>query len=146
MTLMPRRFFGAARFHSSGCASRDAAQRQAAICVPASVLLQRCLSLRLNEGFRTEPRIRSERTQGYVLGTLLDLDLVDPDGAGSLLLQDLLCKFLALGRVNTNPQNESPSCHERFQPEPMLLSKDMNDRHRCNAAGEYACKRGHDSR
>src|SRR5207244_1309480 len=81
-------------------------------------------SLRRREAFGPEPGIGAERTQGDFIRVLLDLDLMDPDGAGSAFLEEFLRSFLALRRVNPNPQDEPACRHQRFQPATALPSEE----------------------
>jgi hypothetical protein len=59
---------------------------------------------------------------------------MDPDCASAVFLQDLLRKLLALGVMNSNPQDESACSHERLEPAAPLTFQEMGDRRRCGAA------------
>jgi hypothetical protein len=57
----------------------------------------------LAETFAAEPGIGSKRTQGQVVRTLFDLDLMDPNGLGPMGHQDILREGLLLGVTEREP-------------------------------------------
>src|SRR3984893_16709577 len=61
---------------------------------------------RLTQPFRAKPWVRAKLAQRDIGGTLLDVDLVDADGASAINSQNLLRHIFLFRRANAHPQDQ----------------------------------------
>src|ERR1700730_18622126 len=93
-------------------------------------------ALRLPETFIAEPRIRAQRAQGNLFRTLLDLDLVNPDGSPAMQAQELLRLVPGVRRSDTDPQDKTLCAHVPFQRRGSVSPEETDGQQPSDAAGD----------
>src|ERR1700732_5597491 len=100
---------------------------------------------RLTQPFRAKPWVRAKLAQRDIGGTLLDVDLVDADGASAINSQNLLRHIFLFRRANAHPQDQ-PTARQQFLKVLALASKAKGSKRETDAAGNNPQqRRGYDS-
>ncbi|WP_186466696.1 hypothetical protein [Azospirillum baldaniorum] len=86
-----------------------------------------CFDLWPCKQFVAEPRVWTQRSQGKILETFVDLDFMHTNGFGTVLAQDALSLLLLLGRADADPQDEAADSHQRFEFPGPLRSESTAD-------------------
>ncbi len=98
-----------------------------------------CVSLWFCKRLVAEPRVWTQRSQGKILETFVDLDFMHTNGVGTVLPQDSLSLLLLLGRADADPQDEAAGSHQRFEFPGPLRSENAADQGTDAAPGRPAC-------
>jgi hypothetical protein len=92
-----------------------------------------------------EPGIRTNRTEGQVLRTLFELDLMNPNRLRPMGPQDLLGQILLLGRSDADPKDETARGHEVVEASRLVSPKNPGNQQEAGTSDNDTYKRSGDS-